>query len=104
MEITAVGESGTKYTYTLFDLNTIWNDVPGNYMFVRQDKDGGIIAIYIGQTGSLKTRLTSDHEKLECANSHGMTHYLAHTNTGGVSVRLAEEQDLIEHYNPPCND
>ena len=82
------GDSGEYYRYTAYSPNTRWKDEPGNYIFARQEEDGGWTAIYIGEagsgeTGSLKTRLTRSHEKLPCAREYDFTHIHAHINNGG---------------------
>ena len=97
------GQSGTLYTYAVFALDTQWYDVPGNYIFAKLGTNGRWSPIYVGETGSLKSRLTSSHEKLPCARMHGITHIHARVNNGGQSARLSEETDLRNALNPPCN-
>lgn len=97
------GASGATYEYTVFPLNTDWNDVAGNYIFAKI-VDGRWHAIYIGETSSLKDRpLGPGHDDWECGQRNGMTHIHARTNTGGQVVRRSEEADLIANYRPPCN-
>ena len=103
MECEWTGSSGKKYTYTIYGKSTNWNEVSGNYIFAKETAPGRWRAIYIGETKSFKTRLTSSHEKLPCADRNGFTHYHAHTNSGGVAARRSEESDLIDKYDPPCN-
>ena len=95
------GASGRTYTYWVHSLNTNWKAVPGNYIFAKRSGHGWI-AIYIGETDNLAERLPN-HEKWDCARRHGVTHLHAHENTGGAAARRAEEADLIENYDPPCN-
>ena len=97
------GKSGKTYTYAAFTLDTQWYDVPGSYIFAKLGADGKWYAIYVGETASLKSRLISSHEKLPCARMYGITHIHAHVNRGGKSARLAEETDLRNALNPPCN-
>ena len=105
MEVTWTGKSGTRYVYKAFGLETSWNDVPGNYIFARKNAAGKWVALYIGETGSLKDRLTplSSHEKWPCAQRNGVTHIHARTNNSGAQARRNEEADLIALYNPTCN-
>ena len=106
MEIVWTGKSGAKYTYSVFPRDpsaTNWADTAGNYIFAKQSGSTWK-AIYIGETGSFKTRLTNSHEKLPCARNYGYTHIHAHRNGGGLAARNKEEDDLIKNYNPPCND
>ena len=99
------GADGTQYQYTVHDLNTNWNDVPGNYIFAKRNNRNQWVAIYIGETGSLRDRLSGDdHEKYPCGRRHNMTHIHAHTSSAQRADRTAEEANLIRRYNPPCND
>ena len=51
------GASGTAYTYTVYDIDTSWNDVAGNYIYAGRTTNGWKAA-YIGQAKSFKERLT----------------------------------------------
>jgi hypothetical protein len=95
------GKSGTKYEYTIYAIDTTWNDVAGNYIFAKQLPSGLWEALYIGQTDSFANRLPN-HEALPCVRRNGGTHVHAHTNTN-KEARLAEEKDLLDNHNPPCN-
>ena len=54
-KVTWYGRSRTGYTYTVYSMNTNWNDVPGNYIFARQTSNDWS-ALYIGETVSFKNR------------------------------------------------
>lgn len=95
------GMSGTTYKYRVYPKGTGFKDAPGNYVFAALS-GGKYTLLYIGETGSLETRLTDKHEKVPCCNARGWTHVMAHLG-GGKSDRLAEESDLVKNYNPPCN-
>ena len=95
------GASGKLYSYTIYSLNTQWNDVPGNYIFAKQ-VPGGWQPLYIGETQSFKTRIPN-HEKWPCVRRYGVTHIHAHRNDGGTAARKAEETDLLARFDPPCN-
>ena len=99
------GKSGRTYEYDVYPLNTTWNDVPGNYIFAKESTQRGWAPLYVGETGSLKDRLTpvSNHENWPCAKLNGATHVLAHVSNPDSRVRRAEESDLIGFYLPPCN-
>ena len=101
--ITWTGFSGIAYTYSIYRLEGIWNDFPGNYIFARQNAQGFWEAIYIGETSSLRDRLNGNHEKLPCARMHHFSHVHARVNQAGGADRRVEEDDLIASYNPPCN-
>ena len=73
------GSSGDWYTYSVFTINTNWNDVAGNYIFTKRTADG-YSAIYIGETDSFASRLNAFHHKMNCIEQHGATHVHARTN------------------------
>lgn len=81
--------------------NPSMKQVGGNYMFVTRKSDGWY-PVYIGETGNLNDRLTN-HPELPCVRRNNGTHLMAHTKPAGKAARLAEEADLISHWNPPCN-
>ena len=97
------GASGRMYTYWFAAQmqNPSMKQVGGNYMFVTRKTDGWY-PVYIGQTRNLNDRLTN-HPELPCVILNGGTRLMAHTNSAGKAARLAEEADLISHWNPPCN-
>ena len=95
------GQSGGVYSYEIYPIGAIWNNVPGNYIFARQVAPGRWEALYIGQTESFSRRLPY-HEKLSCARGRGGTHIHAHVSSDDAS-RLSEERDLVRLHNPPCN-
>ena len=97
-----IGKSGKTYRYEVHAKNTNWADVPGNYIFAKQTPNGWL-ALYMGETGSLRDRITPSHEKWDCAERAGMTHIHAHTNSSSQQTRRDEESNLIQRYNPPCN-
>jgi hypothetical protein len=95
------GKSGKKYRYWIYPIGTTFKDEGGNYAFAKETKPGYWSPQYFGQTKSLKDRL-GDHEKEACAKRNGATHIHAHLNANEAD-RLAEERDLIQKWNPPCN-
>ena len=96
------GAIGNWYEYEVYNILSPWNDAPGNYIFARQTMRGWV-AIYVGQTGSLRDRLTPHHHTWACAFSHGMTHIHAHRNDAGDAARLWEERDILAGNPTPCN-
>ncbi len=96
------GASRKEYEYWIDDMNSSFKDEPGNYIFAKETSPGRWTPIYIGETESLKDRL-SNHEKLPCVKRYGGTHIHAHTTPGGEKARKAEEADLLAKWDPPCN-
>lgn len=103
-----VGASGQRYDYECYAVpnnlgsDVSWNDVPGNYIFAGQ-QNGLWVVLYVGETGSFQSRLTSQHERWQCARNLGVTHVHARVNTGGPTARRNEENDLVQNLNPVCN-
>lgn len=97
------GVSGTKYKYWIYTIDTTFKDVPGNYIYVKETSKGYWSPIYIGETDSLKERL-SNHEKMPCVKRHGGKHIHTHSSASNEEVRRAEEIDLISKWDPPCNN
>lgn len=96
------GASGKEYKHWIYPIDTSFKDEPGNYIFAKETSPGRWVPIYIGESESLSDRL-SNHDKLPCIQRHGGTHIHTHTTSGGQSVRRAEESDLLEKWDPPCN-
>ena len=96
------GASGKEYKYWIYRIGTTFKDTPGNYIFAKESSPGRWTPIYIGETESLRDRL-SNHDKMPCVKRHGGTHIHAHTTSGGQDVRRAEESDLLAKWDPPCN-
>ncbi|MBE9512503.1 MAG: hypothetical protein IMY77_00345 [Chloroflexi bacterium] len=95
------GASGKKYKYTIYAMDTDWNDVAGNYIFAKETSPHNWVAVYIGETESFKERLPN-HNELPCVHRNGGTHIHAHTNSDS-SARLEEEADLLADQGTPCN-
>ena len=96
-----VGASGQTYTYYVHSWPTEFTDKRGgNYIFCKIVNQKWK-AIYIGETGNFSERF-DNHHAMPCIERQGATHIHAHLNTN-ESARLAEEDDLIQNHNPPCN-
>ncbi|MEI6607878.1 MAG: GIY-YIG nuclease family protein [Verrucomicrobiota bacterium] len=95
------GKSGQTYTYYIYSIGASFKEEAGNYIFCKLNASGQWVPQYIGQTENLNQRL-GNHEKEVCAKRNGATHIHAHL-TSVEATRLAEEKDLIQTYNPPCN-
>lgn len=97
-----VGNSGTKYPYTIYPIGTIFTKASSNYVFAKETKPETFITIYIGETGDLSERF-DDHHKMPCIKSNGATHITIHVGETSDTVRKAEEKDLRDNYDPVCN-
>lgn len=96
------GASSKEYKYWIYPIGTTFKDSPGNYIYAKEASPGQWTPIYIGETESLQDRLP-DHEKLPCVKRNGGTHVHAHASSADVTVRRAEESDLLGKWDPPCN-
>lgn len=103
IKIDWTGFSGKTYQYEILSIDSIFNAVPGNYIFAKEVSPGYWRPIYIGESGNLKQRLTPFHHKWQCAIRNGATHIHAHVNYNGELVRRTEESDLISYWQPDCN-
>ena len=102
------GASGRKHVFEAYTLGTeTFNDVGGVYIFTREARNqhGDIKyhPLYIGQTESLRNRLTASHEKWPCAVQNNMDCLCVLVEEKMFS-RRAIELDLLSKYNTPCNN
>lgn len=105
-QLPLLDSSGTEYKFGLYPIGTNFKDEPGVYAFVRNDSEAWTI-VYIGETDSLKTRLTDQlkqHHRYQCAVvNEKATHLLARIVAGGDQARLDLETGLRQAYEPTCN-
>ncbi len=104
--LTLRGVSGKKYEFNVYDAKVDWQEDIACVYYVSKrevgsDKTGSHTAIYIGETGDLKTR-HENHHRQQCFERHGYNCISVHLEPD-QSTRLAIETDLIKAYDPPCN-
>jgi len=84
----ATGISGRSYDLQLHPIRTDYLDRSGVYIFVKRAANGGWDAIYIGETGSFKRRLSDEltlHHQWQGIIAHGATHIgTLHVPRGGL--------------------
>ena len=97
------GKSGKEYQYQVFPLATSFQPLPGNYIYAQQTEDGQWIPLYIAQTRDLHQRLEG-HVTVSDAMANGATHIHAHYCSTGQAARCTEERDLIQQWQPVCNE
>ncbi|MDE2987723.1 MAG: hypothetical protein OXT70_06660 [Chloroflexota bacterium] len=92
------------HSFNVHTINTNWNDVGGVYIFAGKTTEGRWRAYYIGETKSLKDRLTpiGGHEKWATAKRRGATHVHARA-VSTQTQRKQLEKDLISKYQPAGN-
>ena len=95
-----------KYQFVVFDLNGPEYNGPGVYIFSkgRPNAQGGNNheILYIGETDTLKDKVTPNHEKWGDALHHGMN-YVSVYVPFPVESREHIEKELIQHFKPPLN-
>ena len=97
-----------SYSYQKFPITAIdsedslFSAKPGNYIFAKQTPTTPSWPLYIGETSNLQQRLVRSHEKMDCVLREEATHIYTHENDD-ESTRKAEESDLVNFYDPPCN-
>jgi hypothetical protein len=90
-----------------FSVLPVWNRPnwtgPGVYMFCRRDFSGSRTILYVGETGSLETRLGTDHEHWDEALKLGMNEVLVHLAAKTSAERLGVETHLRRLRPTPLN-
>ena len=100
------GESKNVYAFDIYDINDVWDSIEVVYVVTRaySNPNGGIThkIIYIGETGNLNERFY-DHHKQSCFDSNNANR-LCLKIINNETERFTIETDLINYYNPPCNN
>ncbi len=96
----------TSYQFTAYSRDSEFNDVGAVYFItkraVNSTRDGhSHSSIYVGETGNLSDRL-ANHHQTACFDQLGANCVCVHAESDDKK-RLAIEVDLLENYNPPCN-
>ena len=98
------GKSGVWFTFEVYSPFFDFSEVPCNYIFAKwNDSLSQYDALYIGETENLNARM-ANHEKWPCAIHYGVTHIHAHVSSVLKTTRQIEESDLVQKWNPRCND
>jgi hypothetical protein len=104
--VTFTGASGKSYKFNVYSWDTSFNAVAGVYAITKRYKDSGggykHKVVYVGETGDLSGRFDA-HHKADCferENANCKCTYREDTE----STRQRIERDLIEEYDPECND
>jgi uncharacterized protein related to proFAR isomerase len=98
--IELAGKSGARYRYTQMEEERFLPPAGANFVIAELTKDGARV-VYAGETDNLANqtwRQTLDRARETYAKARVLTR-LNVTR----AVRQAEQQDLIEQYQPPLN-
>jgi uncharacterized protein YukE len=101
--ISWAGESGQEYQYEVYPIDAAFQALPGNFIYAKQSEDGAWVPVYIAQTRGMHQRLEG-HVNVDDAIANGATHIHAHYCSAGQAARCHEERDLVQHWQPVCND
>jgi len=96
------GKSGKKYRYSIYMFGTAFGPGPANFVYARENKPGQFSPIYFGQTSDLSEPF-QDYLVMQCIKLSRVTHIHVHFGDASDEIRRAERSDLIEQWNPPCN-
>ncbi|MEW8089596.1 MAG: GIY-YIG nuclease family protein [Candidatus Thiodiazotropha endolucinida] len=99
------GASGQQYNFNVYSIDTEFQSLGAVYYVSRRtmaNQKGSHTEVYIGQSGDISERF-ENHHKAYCFHQHGANCISIHADDNEFS-RLDKEQDLIQAYNPPCND
>ena len=103
--ITCKGASGAKYEFTAYSDDTDFNAIGAVYVITSrsQKNDGSYshLRIYVGETGDLSTRFDNHHQQ-DCFDKNKTNCICVYVEENEVT-RLAIESDLLDKYDPPCN-
>jgi len=97
------GESGSKYKYWMFPLDTRFDAEPGNFIYAAIDAHGRWQALYIGQSDNLEANLVAGNPRTSNALSQGATHIHVHKSSEYGLTRKVEQEDLVKKHKPICN-
>ncbi len=100
------GASGASYWFKLFELGARFGSDAAVYAVtwrhVTSGDDRSNRVIYIGEAHELSACFDS-HPKADCFRLHHANSVCTYKEATS-SMRRRIESDLIEHYQPPCNN
>jgi len=99
------GESGTKYTFSMYNFDTEFKDVGGIYIFTNRTNSNDKFThnvIYIGKTNDLSTRF-DNHHKADCINRNE-SNCICVKQVDSEKERTKIETDLLIENQTNCNE
>ena len=99
--VTFTGSSGKTYEFTAYTADTNFKAIGAVYIFTKEENRVYKL-LYVGQTDNLGRRIPN-HEKWPCARRYGVDSICVLVVRSLLSRRQIED-DLLERWNPPCND
>lgn len=99
------GDSGTMYKFNVYPKDTNFKALGAVYFITqRYEKTPGNFhhhPIYVGQSGDISKRF-DNHHRVNCFERHNWNCICIHQDSSEIS-RIQKERDLIERYDPDCN-
>lgn len=96
------GQNGRKYDFSVYPKDTKFKSILAIYAFLKLEENGCYRVLYIGKTTDLSTRFDG-HHKWEEATRYGFGYIGVCTDSTILSLDL-DEANLIQKYQPRCND
>lgn len=99
-ELEFLGESETKYKFTIYPIHNDFTDIRAVYCFLSEDYD----VLYVGESKQIKTRF-SNHHQTECIDNNGGVYVgILEMPRSTKKTRVDIETDIRHFYDPPCNE
>ena len=103
--VSYTGESKKKYVFDVYNLHATWNPVGVVYLVTRADTNSNIAVthylLYVGQTSNLKAEFYN-HPRQACFKKYNANRLCTLLQSDELT-RLTIANDLIRHWQPPCN-
>lgn len=96
------GRSGREYRYSIYQIGADLEAGPGNYIFAEETTPGTFLPVYVGHSADLSERLDR-LGAMPCIRRNNAVFIHVRLNDEGEKARIAEANDLIALWNPPCN-
>ena len=100
-QIEIVGKSGNRYRYTSLEEDRILPPAGANYVIAKVSPKG-VDIFYVGETDSL-ARTVWREQLAKAKDVYGSEADVLTRLNVRSAVRHAEQEDLIEEYQPPMN-
>jgi len=101
------GNTGTRYRFNVFPLNTRFRKLGGIYMIAYRchGKQGGYRhrILYVGSTDDFSQPFEKQHQKSQNLMQLGANCICVQSDQSQES-RLEKQRDLIATFSPACND
>lgn len=104
-KFTITGKSGNVYEFYIYDMDTVFKDVGGIYIFTKRTSNNDKFShdlIYCGKTDDLSTRF-NNHHKEDCVKKNEANCICVKTVTS-EKERTNIEEDILLGNNFKCNE